>query len=170
MSFLTLNTDNIYHEHICCAIGNDKENTQRAQTKKDWLRSRFEEGLTFRRLDIRGKVFIEYIPIEHVWKPLVGQNHLVINCLWVSGQFKGKGYAQKLLETCLNDANTRDMDGVAVVTSTSVKPFLTDKRFYMKHGFEIADSAPPFFELLLHKTNPGSQSPSFADHIKTGST
>jgi len=91
MKIITIDKTNIEKEHICCAIGNDKVNQSRAETKKEWLKGRFDEGLVFKRLDQRGKVFIEYMPIENVWKPVVGKNYMFINCLWVSGQFKGQG-------------------------------------------------------------------------------
>jgi len=39
-----------------------------------------ENGYTFQKGDVRGKVFIEYVPIESSWLPLVGKNFMVINC------------------------------------------------------------------------------------------
>ena len=57
-----LTLDNLAEEHICCAIGNDKTNKARAQQKKEWLKSRFDEGHRFLKADLRGKVFIEYSP------------------------------------------------------------------------------------------------------------
>ncbi len=59
MAIITINSANIDREHICCAIGNDKANQARALTKKDWMRERFKDGLVFKRLNERGKVFIE---------------------------------------------------------------------------------------------------------------
>ncbi len=131
MAFITIDESNIAQEHICCAIGNDRENKARAQTKKDWLLHEFNNGLVFRRLDQRGKVFIEYMPIESVWKPVIGENYLVINCLWVSGQFKGKGYGKQLLDACISDAKEQKKDGAAVISSDKVKPFLTEKSFIL---------------------------------------
>lgn len=168
MPIITIDSRNIDSEHICCAIGNDKDNTRRAESKKEWMRERFAEGLVFKRLDQRGKVFIEYMPIEKVWKPLVGENYLVINCLWVSGQFKGKGYSRQLLEECLQDAREQHKSGVAVVTSSKVKPFLTDKKFYLKHGFQVVDTAPPYFELLALRFDPQAALPQFTEAAKTG--
>jgi len=168
MSIIQIDRDNIEREHVCCAIGADKENAARALTKKEWMKKQFEHGLRFRRLDARGKVFIEYMPVESVWKPVIGKNLFVINCLWVSGQYKGKGHAASLLAECVADARESGKDGVAVVTSTKVKPFLTDKRFYDKHGFEVVDSAYPYFDLLLLKLNDGAASPRFTDQVKTG--
>ena len=37
MNIIQIDAANVDREHICCAIGNDKENVRRAQTKKNWL-------------------------------------------------------------------------------------------------------------------------------------
>lgn len=168
MEIITINKQNLEEEHICCAIGNDKKNQARANSKKDWMRDRFNDGLIFKRFDQRGKIFIEYMPIEKVWKPIVGKNFMVINCLWVSGQFKGKGLSTQLLEECIKDSKSKKMDGIVVVTGNKVKPFLTDKKFYMKHGFELIDSAPPYFELLALKFNQKADNPKFVKNAKEG--
>lgn len=169
MKLIAVDAKNLDTEHICCAIGNDKTNQARAATKKKWLRARIQkDGLVFKRLDDRGKMFVEYMPIESAWKPLSGKNYLVINCLWVSGKFKGQGVAQALLEDCIADARRQKKDGVAVVTSNKVKPFLTDPKFYKKHGFETVDVAPPYFELLALRLNPKAKPPKFKAAAKKG--
>lgn len=96
---------------------------------------------------------------------------MVINCLWVSGKFKGKGAAAALLNECIKDAKAKakEMDGVAVVTSRKVKSYLTDKNFYLKHGFEVVDSAALYFELLALKFNKKGANPVFADSVKNNS-
>jgi len=168
MKILTIDENNIDQEHICCAIGNDKQNQSRAQSKKAWMKERFKDGLVFKRFDQRGKMFIEYMPIEKAWKPICGKNYMVINCLWVSGQFKGKGLSTQLLDECIQDAKSKKMDGIVVVSSTKVKPYLTDKKFYIKHNFEVVDSAPPYFELLALKSNRNANNPTFSDNAKKG--
>jgi len=168
MKIITIDKNNIDQEHICCAIGNDKANQSRALTKKNWMKERFNDGLVFKRLDDRGKIFIEYMPIEKVWKPIIGKNFMVINCLWVSGKFKGKGISTELLKECINDTKKQKMDGVAVVSSTKVKPFLTDKKFYEHNGFEVVDSANPYFELLVLKFNKRAKNPEFIKKAKKG--
>lgn len=168
MKIISIDKNNIDQEHICCAIGSDKINQSRALTKKNWMKERFKDGLVFKRLDDRGKIFIEYMPIEKVWKPITGKNFLVINCLWVSGKFKGKGISTELLKECINDAKKQKMDGVAVVSSTKVKPFLTDKKFYEHNGFEVVDFAPPYFELLCLKFNKNTRNPEFTKNAKLG--
>ncbi len=168
MNIITINQSNIDREHICCAIGNDKQNQSRAESKKDWMKAGFKDGLVFKRLDDRGKIFIEYMPIEKVWKPIVGKNYMVINCLWVSGKFKGQGISTELLNECIHDAEKQKKDGVCVVSSTKVKPFLTDKKFYEHNGFVVIDSAPPYFELLVLKYNKSAKSPEFTKNAKAG--
>lgn len=168
MKIISIDKENINDEHICCAIGNDKQNKDRAQTKKDWMKDRFKDGLIFKRLDDRGKIFVEYIPIEKVWKPVKGKNYMFINCLWVAGKFKGQGVATKLLKECVDDAKKQEMDGVAVITSNKVKPFLTDKKFYLHNGFEVIDTAGSYFELLTLKFNKEGKDPKFTKSAKIG--
>ena len=62
MEIIAVNRDNITTEHICCAIS-DKKGECCVSSKKEWMIKRFEDGLVFKKLDVRGKVFIEYIPI-----------------------------------------------------------------------------------------------------------
>lgn len=168
MELISIDSTNIDNEHICCAIGNDKQNTDRAKSKKEWMKERFREGLVFKRLNERGKVFIEYMPVESVWKPVIGINYMIINCLWVSGKFKGAGNASKLLNECINDAREKQKNGIAVVTSTKTKPFLTDKKFYSKHGFVSVDTALPYFELMVLSFNDKAELPRFTAEAKSG--
>jgi len=164
---ISIKKENIESEHICCAIGNDAQNKQRALRKKEWLKERFDEGLVFKRLDERGKVFIEYMNIESAWKPVEGKNYFLINCLWVSGKFKGQGYAKQLLDECISDAKRERKDGIAVVSADKDRPFLTDKKFYLKQGFQTVDTAFPYFELLALRFNK-AEIPSFTKKAKEG--
>lgn len=67
------------------------------------MKSQFESGLVFKRINARGKVFVEYIPAENAWSPIEADGYLFINCFWVSGQFKGQGYANRLLDEWTNE-------------------------------------------------------------------
>ncbi len=92
MDYIKLTHDNIDTEHLCCAIA-DKKHQCGVNSKKEWLKKRLEEGHVFRKLAAKGKVFIEYAPLETAWIPIIGENYIYIYCLWVSGSFKGKGHA-----------------------------------------------------------------------------
>jgi len=164
-SLLKLTDKNIQEEHICCAIS-DKKCRTGYQKKKDWLKTEYKNGYTFQKLDVRGKVFIEYVPIEESWLPLQGKNFMVINCFWVSGRFKGHGNGKKLLQACLNDAE--NMDGIVAISSDKKRPFMSDPKFLKYHGFEIIDEAPPFFKLWGLKTKPKASFPQIRNTAKTG--
>lgn len=80
--------------------------------KKNWLKDRFEEGLVFLKGNVRGKCFIEYIPAEYGWVPIEAPDYMYINCLWVSGQFKGQGYSNLLLGECIRDSKEKGKKGL----------------------------------------------------------
>lgn len=166
IGIITLDEENIDSEHICCAIGNDKKNQKRASVKKTWLKERFPEGHTFKKFDVRGKVFIEYVPAEYAWFAIEAQGYNFIQCLWASGRYKGNGYGSRLLEECEKDSKENDKNGLVVVTGRKKLPFTVDKNFYLKKGFEVCDEAPPYFEMLVKKYNKDAPTPHFTEKAK----
>jgi len=60
--FINLTIDNLANEHLCCAIA-DKKHQNGVDWKKAWLADRIKEGHIFRKLNVKGKVFIEYAPL-----------------------------------------------------------------------------------------------------------
>jgi len=168
MDTINLTLENIAKEHICCALDSKTSNLG-VKSKKEWLTGRFEDGLVFKKkLDSRGKVFIEYIPAEKGWIPVEAPNYMLINCHWVSGSYKGQGFGSALLEACEKDAASKNMSGVIVLSSPKKKPYLSDKSFYLRHGYEVADTASPYFELLVKKFSPEGIDPKFKDTAKNG--
>lgn len=146
--YINLTLENIDKEHICCAIS-DKKHQAGVDVKKEWLKDRINEGHVFRKLDQKGKVFIEYSFAEKAWAPVNGDNWIYIHCLWVSGSFKGKGYAKELLEYCIEDAKSQNKSGVCIISSKKKKPFLSDKKFLNRFGFETADTIGEYELLAL---------------------
>ena len=145
--FITLTADNLAGEHLCCAIA-DKKHQCGVDAKKAWLSERIPEGHVFRKLDAQGKIFIEYAPLETAWVPVSGANYIYIYCLWVSGSFKEKGYGKELLNYCIADAKAQGKSGVCALSSKKKKPFLSEKKFLQKFGFETVDSTGNEYELL----------------------
>jgi len=145
--FINLTKDNLAAEHLCCALG-DKKHQHGVDIKKAWLAERMDEGHVFRKLNVKGKVFIEYALLEKAWVPVVGDNYLYIYCLWVSGSYKGQGYGRELLEYCISDARKQGKSGVCVISSQKKKPYLSDKKFMQKFGFETVDTIGKEYELL----------------------
>lgn len=126
--YINLTLENIEKEHLCCAIG-DPKHQNGVNNKKEWIKLKLNEGHVFRKLNARGKIFIEYEPIETAWVPISGKNYEYIYCLWVAGSFKGKGIAKELLEYAINDSKEKGMSGICTITSKKKKPFLGEKIF-----------------------------------------
>lgn len=165
MDFVTLNKDNIENEHICCAFS-DKKSVEGYKAKKQWLEKQIEDGYVFIKLNERAKVFIEYAPSEIAYLPINAPNYMVINCFWVSGKYKGKGYARKLLEKCIEDSKQKGKDGIAVLCSDKKRPFMSDKKFFLKHGFKRCDTAKPCFELLYFDLSNKDVIPQFIEDAR----
>ena len=105
MEYIRVTKENLEKEHICCAISNNKD--VQVSSKKAWLADRFDEGLVFLKSVERGKCFIEYIPAENAWVPIKADGYMYIDCLWVSGSFKGHGYSTDLLNACIDEISRR---------------------------------------------------------------
>lgn len=67
MEIITVDQNNLEKEHICCAISSN--NDIQVKAKKAWLEEQFKCGLIFKKMDVRGKCFIEYLPLEEAWVP-----------------------------------------------------------------------------------------------------
>ncbi len=166
-NIITLDKSNIDKEHICCAIS-DKKCKDSYALKKEWLKREFDNGYVFRRLDARAKVFIEYGPAEKGWVPVEAPNYLLINCFWVSGQYKGKGYGKELLNLAMKDAEAQGRDGLVTVVGTSKFHFMSDTKWLLRQGFETCENLSSGFSLLVKKINSGAINPSFKDSVKSG--
>ena len=146
--YINLTLENIDKEHICCAIG-DPKHQNGVESKKEWIKNKVKDGHVFRKLDARGKIFIEYEPIETAWVPINGKNYEYIYCLWVAGSFKGKGIAKELLEYAINDSKEKGMSGICTLTSKKKKPFLGEKKFFEHYGFKVVDTINDYELLAL---------------------
>ena len=164
MELIRLTHENIESEHICCAISNNKD--VQVMSKKEWLSERLDEGLVFLKVDVRGKCFIEYIPAEYAWAPVIADGYMYIDCLWVSGQFKGHGYSNQLLEECIRDSKEKGKKGLVALSSKKKMGFLSDPKYLKYKGFELADTAEPYFELWYMPFSTDVKKPRFNDCTK----
>jgi len=164
MDFVKLTHENIEKEHICCAIANNKD--IQVMSKKNWLKERLDEGLVFLKCDVRGKCFIEYIPAEFAWAPIEADGYMYINCLWVSGQFKGHGYSTLLLNECIRDSKEKNKKGLVVLSSKKKHGFLSDPKYMKYKGFETIDMTAPYFELMYLPFDEGADKPRFKNSVQ----
>lgn len=164
MDYIRVTKDNIEKEHICCAISNNKD--IQISSKKSWLSERFDEGLVFYKSTERGKCFIEYIPAENAWIPVSAGGYMFINCLWVSGSFKGKGYSTDLLDYAVRDSKEKGKTGMCILSSAKKKGFLADPKFLTHKGFSVCDEADNGIQLWYLPLKKNSEKPKFKECAK----
>lgn len=168
MEIITVTKDNLEQEHICCAISNNKD--CQVAAKKSWLMERFDDGLVFKKGNVRGKCFIEYIPAEKAWVPIRANGYMYIDCFWVSGQLKGHGNSNLLLKECIQDSKEKGKQGLVVLSSKKKMPYLSDPKYLRYKGFELADTAEPFYELLYLPFRDTAAKPRFNGKVKSPKT
>ncbi len=164
MEYVRVTKENLDAEHICCAISNN--NDVQVASKKAWLSGRFDEGLVFLKSAERGKCFIEYIPAENAWNPVEAEGYMYIDCLWVSGSFKGHGYSNDLLSACIEDSKEKGKKGLCILSSAKKKPFLADPKYLKYKGFSVCDEADNGVQLWYLPFADGAEQPRFRDCAK----
>lgn len=145
--FINLTPENLHDEHLCCIIRSKKAHAG-VEAKRQWLSGRLREGHVFRKLNAKATVFIEYAPLETAWVPVIGDGYYYIYCLWVLGDYKGKGYGTALMEYCLADAKEKGKSGVCMLGAKKQKSWLSDQSFAKKFGFQAVDATGSGYELL----------------------
>lgn len=164
MEYIKVTNENIEKEHICCAISNN--NDIQVSSKKAWLSERFEDGLVFLKSTERGKCFIEYIPAENAWNPILADGYMYIDCLWVAGSFKGHGYSTDLLDACIEDSKDKGKKGLCILASAKKKPFLADPKFLKYKGFRVCDEADNGIQLWYFPFDENVELPKFKECAK----
>ena len=164
MEYIRVTKDNLEKEHICCAISN--KNDAQVSSKKAWLADRFDEGLVFLKSVERGKCFIEYIPAENAWVPIKADGYMYIDCLWVSGSFKGHGYSTDLLDACVEDSKAKGRKGLCILSAAKKKPFLADPKFLKYKGFIAGDEADNGIQLWYLSFDEKTEAPKYKECAK----
>lgn len=164
MEYIRVTKENIDEEHICCAISNDKD--VQVSSKKEWMKKCFEDGLVFLKSVERGKCFIEYIPSEHAWVPIVAENYMYIDCFWVSGSFKGHGYSNDLLNACIEESKEKGKTGLCILSAAKKKPFLSDPKHLLYKGFKVADESDAGIQLWYLPFEENAVIPRFKEYAK----
>lgn len=159
MNIVTVTSDNLEKEHICCAISSNGD--CQVASKKSWLAERFADGLVFKKADVRGKVFIEYIPAEKAWCPIHADGYMFIDCFWVSGQYKGQGISNLLLGECIADSKAKGKKGLVILSAKKKMPYLADFKYLIYKGFLTSDTAEPYFELMYLPFDENAAKPRF---------
>jgi GNAT superfamily N-acetyltransferase len=144
-----------------CGIRDPEHEGRRA--KERWLRSALGKGLKARVLLTPKGVqcgYGEWLPGEHAWRGVEADGYMFLHCVWTYfKQYQNQGRGRRLLRACLDDARKADMKGVATVARS--RAWLAGSALFLKNGFEVVDTAPPDYELLVRKLDPLAPNPRF---------
>jgi len=147
MKIVDVNLENILTETLFCV---KDIKSPGFKSKSDWFQKRLKEGLRIKILKNekdKSIAFIEYTPAEFAWRPINADGYMFIHCMFTySKGDRDKGYGNMLITACEEDAKSRKMKGVCVMTSNGT--WITDKRLFEKNGYEITDQKGRF-ELMV---------------------
>ncbi|UCG88700.1 MAG: hypothetical protein JSW71_09255 [Gemmatimonadota bacterium] len=131
--------------------------------KTAWLESNLENGMRARvMLTPKGVQcgYIEYIPGKYAWRGVEADGYMVIHCVWTFfREYQRRDLGASLIQGCIDDARREKMPGVAVVTRES--PWLAGSTIFRKMGFDLVDTAPPDYELLVYGLRKSAATPRF---------
>ena len=159
-------TEENFESLPCCGVKN-AAHVGRIR-KNCWVESQLKRGLRAKVLltpDKRQCGYIEYLPGEYAWRGVDATGYLFIHCVWTFyRRYQHKGLARRMVEGCVEDARKAGMNGVAVVARE--RPWLAGAALFLANGFEVVDTAPPDYQLLVRKLKPEAANPSFAGGLE----
>lgn len=145
----------------CCGVKNAAHEGR--QRKNCWLKAHFRKGLRAKVLMAPGNRqcgYIEYLPGEYAWRAVDAAGYMFIHCVWTFfRQYQHKGMASRMVEAVVEEARHAGMKGVAVLAREG--PWAASSALFVKNGFEVADIAPPDYQLLVRKLDPAAPIPVF---------
>lgn len=159
MELITITPDNIDQSGVYCI--KDK-NAVGYQDKIHWYRSYFKQGL--RMIIAKGKDekqmgFIEYMPAEIAWRPLIAPGFLFIQCMFVyPNKNRSLGLGTTLIKEVEKQALAWGKNGICSFTSKG--PWINDQRLLKKNDFLLIDKLERF-ELLAKKFDHSFADPHF---------
>ena len=142
----------------------DVEKHLELRRKINWFKEYYPKGLRIKAVisETGGyQGMLEYIPGKYAHRPVDAVGYMFIHCIFVGfkTEFKGKGYASSLIDSCIRESKSLNMHGLAVVTRKG--SFMANKDIFLKKGFQPVDTAKPDFELLVLKINKAATDPKF---------
>ena len=157
ISITEVNLDNVAQEGLFC-VKNVKAPGYSAKLK--WFRERVADGLKLKILkeDDQPLGFIEYVPAEKAWRPVVAPGFLFIHCIVIYSKDKReRNLGSLLIQDCLNDAKQNRKKGVSVMSSKG--SWIADKRIFIKNDFSLIEEKGRFelLEFKLDKRAPSAQ-------------
>lgn len=163
-NILEINSDNV-HEHGVYCIKNKK--APGYKKKLVWFEDQLNSGLKLLvAVDQQEKQvgFVELIPSEKAWRPVLADNYYFVQCLaFLTKSAQKQGGATTLLEACEAEAKKAGKSGICAITSEGV--WMAGKSIFEKNGFECVESKDRF-DLMVKKLSTDATTPKFSDWEK----
>lgn len=108
--------------------------------RQEYLEKAIGKGFHKKLLIFNGKMVgqIEYAPAEVSGYPILGDNVIVMNCIWVLRKAKGHNFGKQLLKDMIE--NEKNADGFATIALENHWSPWFRKRQMEKLGFKSLDS------------------------------
>lgn len=157
MCLITVTPDNFDLNPIPCVDLQNPTNGQYFQYNKNWIKSRFEEGLIIKMLDTPTTSFIEYLPAKYSWRGVLAPEYTFIHHLFVEEDDSDDRLKSELLQC--SEIDSKDSNGMITVLDRTTAEALTP--FYEMHGYREMAHLPGFV-LMGKKFIQSAQDPTFA--------
>lgn len=135
--------------------------------KMSWFKAKTNQGIKLKvAVDEEGKqqAFIEYVPSENAWRPILATNYLFIHCIVTSSKkLRDTGIASLLIKNCEQEAKNAGKSGICTMTSKGT--WMADKSLFEKNNFEVTEEKGRF-ELLVKQFDEKAEMPKFNDWEK----
>ncbi len=164
IGILDVNAENVAEAGIYCI----KDRTSPGyHAKVEWFCSKLNKGLTIKIAeDSHGRRlgFIEYLPSELAWRPVIAKNYLFIQCiaLFVKDA-RRMGVGSLLIKQCEQDAKDRMKSGVCAMSSDG--PWMANTSLFERNAFHVAERLDRF-ELMVKTFDDAVPAPVFFDWRK----
>lgn len=136
------------------------QNAEGYREKRIWYETEFNNGLRIKiAFDSKKKQlgFIEYIPSEFAWRPVIADNFLFIHCIMVHAKRdRDKQTGSGLLSDCENDARNQQKNGVCALSSSGT--WIANQTIFEKNGYQQVDKRGRF-ELMAKIFNESAPVP-----------
>jgi GNAT superfamily N-acetyltransferase len=130
-----------YFASTCTHVNESEETDRNAKRRLDWLKKMYDKGLRVKVVFVDDEIagFLNMMPIEHSSTGPLGDDLMVVWCLYVPEKFKGKGAGRALMEAAEEEAKRQGKKGL-VSYGYRWDFWFMPASFLEKHGFEPVDS------------------------------
>ena len=130
-----------YFVSTCTHMNESEEVDRDARRRLAWFKEKHDIGLRIKVVYVDGEIagFLYAVPIEHSPVGPLGSDLMVVYCLVVLKEFKGKGAGKAMMDAVEEEAKSQGKKGL-VTFGYRGDFWLLPASFYERHGFEQVES------------------------------